>query len=512
MNVYVDLKQYGDNMTAEDSLILKNISKSFSGNRVLNEVTLSIRAGEVHALIGENGAGKSTLMKILMGIYNADAGEIVLNGRSVTISSPRQALDMGIQMIHQELSPVSDMTVAENVFIGAEIKRAAFGFMPLVNKREMESQAEKLTAKVGLNIAPNTRMGNLSVAQMQMVEIAKAIRSNAKFIVMDEPTSALTEKETNILFDNIRALKAQGVSIIYISHKLEEIFAVCDRISILRDGKLIETVETKAVDRDYLIAKMVGRDIKNIYPKREAAIGDVLMEFKNICWSNRVKNVSFSVRKGEILGVAGLVGSGRSETMSAIFGVLPKDKGEVLHEGRVADIKKPADAVAQGMAYLTEDRKITGLNLIASIKHNISSVYLKRFLRRRLLHDPSECKVADHFIKLMKIRTDSRDKQVQLLSGGNQQKVALAKWLAGSPDIIILDEPTRGIDIGSKHDIYQLIAQLAEQGKAVIMVSSELPEVMGMSDRIMVMAEGVVTGFVDRADFDEERILAMQFV
>lgn len=496
----------------QDVLTLKGISKAFSGNRVLDDVTLAVRPGEVHALIGENGAGKSTLMKILMGIYGADKGEIILDGHAAAIGNPRQALDMGVQMIHQELSPVPDMTVAENVFIGAEIRRKAFGFLSLVNKKEMEKQAQQLTAQVGLFVKPDTRMGSLSVAQMQMVEIAKAIRSNAKIIVMDEPTSALTEKETRILFDNIRALKAKGVSIIYISHKLEEIFAVCDRISILRDGKLMETVETGRVDRDYLIAKMVGRDIQNIYPGRTAAIGDVLIEFKNICWSNRVKDVSFSVRRGEILGVAGLVGAGRSETMSAIFGVLPKDKGEIVREGKTITIKKPADAVAQGMAYLTEDRKITGLNLIASIKHNITSVYLKRFLRRRLLHDPNECKAADQYISLMKIRTDTREKLVQLLSGGNQQKVAIAKWLAGSPDIIILDEPTRGIDIGAKHDIYQLIADLADQGKAIIMVSSELPEVMGLSDRIMVMAEGTVTGFVERADFSEERILAMQFV
>lgn len=496
---------------AQDALVLKNISKSFSGNRVLNDVTLGIRAGEVHALIGENGAGKSTLMKILMGIYHADAGEILLNGSAVSITSPRQALNMGIHLIQQELSPVPDMTVAENVFIGAEIHHRALGFLSIVDRKEMEIRARELTAQAGLNISPRTRMGDLSVAKMQMVEIAKAIRSGARFIIMDEPTSALSEKETGILFDNIRALKAQGVSIIYISHKLEEIFTVCDRISILRDGRLIETVEASAVNREYLITKMVGRDIQNIYPRRDRTVGDVLIEFQNICWSDRVKNVSFRVRRGEILGVAGLVGAGRSETMSAIFGVLPKKNGEIIRSGHRISIKKPSDAVAQGMAYLTEDRKITGLNLIASIKHNISSVYLKKFLRYGLLYEPNERKAADRYIELMKIRTESREKPVQMLSGGNQQKVAIARWLTGDPDVIILDEPTRGIDVGAKHDIYQLIADLASQGRAIIMVSSELPELMGMCDRIMVMAEGTVAGFVEQADFSEERILSMQF-
>ncbi len=492
-------------------LELRNISKAFSGNRVLDDVTMCVGPGEVHALIGENGAGKSTLMKILMGIYSADSGEIILSGRQAHIHSPRQALEMGVQMIHQELSPVLDMTVAENVFAGAEPAKRMLGFINVADRRRMEAQAGDALAQVGLDVSPSRLMRGLSVAQMQMVEIAKAVTRSAKLIVMDEPTSALTEKEARILFDKIRRLRGDGVSVIYISHKLEEIFEISDRVSVLRDGKMIETVHARDVDRNHLISRMVGRELTSFYPKREVPIGEVLMEFKGLCWKNRVRDVSFSVRRGEILGVAGLVGAGRSETMGALFGVLKKDAGEIFLNGQKVDIKKPAQAVSLGMAYITEDRKATGLNLIASIKHNISSVYLRRFTRHRMLNEANERAAADKYIRLLDIRTDSREKRVQLLSGGNQQKVAIAKWLAGDPDVIILDEPTRGIDVGAKHDIYLLMGELAARGKAIIMISSEMPEVMGMSDRIMVLADSRLVGFVQREDFDQERILRMQF-
>ncbi|MDD3109489.1 MAG: sugar ABC transporter ATP-binding protein [Eubacteriales bacterium] len=493
-------------------LELRGITKSFSGNRVLDDVTLRVLPGTVHALIGENGAGKSTLMKVLMGIYSADSGTIMLGSRQVDIGSPRQALDLGVQMIHQELSPVLDMTIAENLFAGAEETRKFLGIFRVVDRKRMENEAIEALAQVGLHIVPGKRMRALSIAQMQMVEIAKAISRRAKLIVMDEPTSALTEKETEILFDRIRALRDQGVSVIYISHKLEEISEISDMISILRDGRMIETVSAKGITRDYLISRMVGRELTNFYPKREVPMGDVLFEARGIGFRSRVKDVSFNVRRGEILGVAGLVGAGRSETMSALFGVLKKDAGDIYLNGRKAVIKKPSQAVAQGMAYITEDRKATGLNLIATIKHNITSVYLRLFTRRRLLNETKEQNTADKYIQMLKIRTESREKPVQLLSGGNQQKVAIAKWLAGDPDIIIMDEPTRGIDVGSMHDIYTLMGELAARGKAIIMVSSELQELMGMADRIMVLADSRVTGFIDRKDFDQEKILGLQFV
>ena len=491
-------------------LEMQHITKAFSGNTVLADVTLRIRPGEVHALMGENGAGKSTLMKILMGIHRSDGGRIILDGQEVQISGPKQALDMGIQMIHQELSPVLDMTIAENVYVGAIPTKKSLG-LKVVDRRSMEEGAKKVLERVGLDMPPSQLMRTLSIAQMQLVEIAKAVSRNAKLIIMDEPTSALTEKETGILFDQIRRLRAEGVSVIYISHKLEEIFEITDTVSVLRDGLMIETAPTRDVDRDHLIASMVGRELTNIYPKQELPIGDVLLEVKNLSWKNRVKDVSFNVRRGEILGVCGLVGAGRSETMSAMFGVYKKDSGEIFIGGKKAEIKTPSDAVKMGMAYITEDRKVTGLNLIGSIKHNISTVYLKRLTKNRLLCEANEREAADKYIEAMKIRTDSREKRVQLLSGGNQQKVAVSKWLVGDPDIIIMDEPTRGIDVGAKRDIYLLMGELAAQGKAIIMISSEMPEVMGMADRIMVLADGRVTGFVDRKDFDQERILGMQF-
>lgn len=492
-------------------LELRNITKYFSNNRVLDDVTLCVMPGEVLALVGENGAGKSTLMKILMGIYRSDSGGIFLNGHHLQITSPKQALDMGIQMIHQELSPVLDMTIAENIFAGAEPARKVFGLISIVDKMRMESEAKNALSQVGLNIEPGQRMRSLSIAQMQMVEITKAVSRSAKLIIMDEPTSALTEKETHILFDKIRQLRANGVSIIYISHKLDEIFEISDRISVLRDGRMIDTIPANQVDRNGLISRMVGRDLTSIYPKREVPIGDVLMEIKGLTWKKRVHDVSFFVRRGEILGVAGLVGAGRSETMSTLFGVLKKDAGEIFRNGQKVHIGKPSHAVSLGMAYITEDRRTSGLNLIGSIKHNISSVYLRKFTKRRLLNEKVERTVADRYIGALDIRTDSREKRVQLLSGGNQQKVAIAKWLVGDPEVIIMDEPTRGIDVGAKHDIYELIGELAAKGKAIVMISSEMPEVMGMADRIVVLADGHMVGSVERADFNQERILGMQF-
>ena len=489
-------------------LEMRDIVKRFAQNTVLDHVNLSIRAGEVHALMGENGAGKSTLMKILMGIYAKDEGELLVYGKPLSIANPKQALESGIAMIHQELNPVLDMSIAENIFIGREKKMGPFR---IVDIGKMELEARELIKDVGLDVSAKRMMRGLSVAQMQLVEIVKATSQSARVIIMDEPTSALTEKEVRVLFKVIEKLKADGVAIIFISHKLDEVFKISDRITVLRDGKFIGELETKTATNNQLISMMVGREIKEIFPKIEVPIGDVAFEARDICYCDKVCGVSFSVRKGEILGIAGLVGSGRSETASAVFGVIPRKSGEVFVHGKKVNIKSPADAVRKKIAYVTEDRKVTGLNLIGSIMDNITIVSIRKLTKRMLLCKENERDAADDYIEKMKVKTDSREKQVLFLSGGNQQKVAISKWLLGNPDIIILDEPTRGIDVGAKRDIYLLMGELVKQGKAIVMISSEMPELMGMSDRIVVLADGKVTGEVERKDFDQERIMHMQF-
>ncbi|MGM9554095.1 MAG: sugar ABC transporter ATP-binding protein [Faecousia sp.] len=492
---------------SEYILELKDITKRFSGVTVLEKVTFQLKRGEVHALMGENGAGKSTLMKILMGIYNADEGEILLEGSPVAIRSPKQALENGIAMIHQELNPVLDLSIAENIFLGKEMRNT----VGLVRKKAMEEETQKWLKEIGLEVSPSALMRSLSVAQMQMVEIAKALSWNAKIIIMDEPTASLTVREVEVLFGLIRQLRARDVAIIYISHKMDEIFQIADRVTVLRDGKFIGQNVIGELNKDILISMMVGRDIQEIYPKETVPIGEVALEVRNLSVPGRVENASFSVRRGEVLGVAGLVGAGRSEMMEAIFGVRKKSAGEILVNGEAVDITAPRKAVAKKMAFITEDRKVTGLNLIGSVRENITIVSIRDLCTARLVSRKKCVKAAEKYIGALKIRTDSPEKQVQYLSGGNQQKIAIAKWLLSEPDIIILDEPTRGIDVGAKRDIYLLIGEFAKAGKAVIMISSEMPEVMGMSDRIMVVADGKVTGFVDRADFDEETIMHMQF-
>lgn len=487
-------------------LEMRNITKRFSGNPVLQNVDFLVREGEVHALLGENGAGKSTLMKILMGIYQKDEGDVFLHGELAKIHSPRQALEQGIAMIHQELNPVLDLSIAENIFLGKEIVH--YG---TVNFAEMEKQTAELLQKVGLDVSPSRVMRGMSVAQMQMVEIAKAISWNAKIIVMDEPTASLTEREVEVLFGLVKQLVEKGTAVIYISHKMDEIFRICDRVTVLRNGELVGTETIAETNRDHLISMMVGRNVGEIYPKAEAEIGETIFEVKNLTVPGWVTDASFSVRRGEILGIAGLVGAGRSEMVEAIFGLRKKTSGEVLVNGAPVNIKSPKVAVENKIALITEDRKVTGLNLIGTVRENITIVDIRNLTKGKLLHRENENKATDKYVERLKIKTDSREKQVVLLSGGNQQKVAIAKWLLSEPDIIILDEPTRGIDVGAKRDIYLLMSELAQAGKAIIMISSEMPEVLGMSDRIMVLTDGMVMGFVDRAHFDQETLMQMQF-
>jgi ABC-type sugar transport system ATPase subunit len=489
----------------EDSVLtMSNITKSFSGNEVLHSVSFNLKAGEVHALMGENGSGKSTLMKILMGIYHGDQGTIRLFGKEVVFSGPAQALEHGIAMIHQELFPVLDMEISENIFIGREIRDRS-GL--LVNIRETRRRAAELLAQFGLDLDPAIKMRALSVGQCQLVEIIKAISCNARIIIMDEPTSAITEKETDLLFEQIRRLRSAGVSIIYISHKMEEIFKISDRITVLRDGNCIGTRNASELDRGELIKMMVGRELSDVFPKKNVALGDVVLRADGISLGNRVKQIGFELRKGEILGIAGLVGAGRSELVESIFGLRKKDGGRIEINGRPINIRCPRDAIRQNIALITEDRKMTGLNLRTSIGNNITIVSIKNLARYGLLNQRREQDCAASFVDRLRIKTPGIGTQTLSLSGGNQQKVVIAKWLVGDPRIIIMDEPTRGIDVGAKRDIYLLMGDLAEKGTAIIMISSEMPELIGMCDRIIVLAEGKLTGEFQRDRFSQENIM-----
>lgn len=488
-------------------LELKNIYKSFPGVKVLEDVTLQVRPGEVHALMGENGAGKSTLMKILMGIYKADQGSIFLEGKETVIHGPKDAMSKGISMIHQELNTVLDMEVAENVFVGRELLKKGFEKLKIVDIARMREETGRYFREMNIDIDPRAKMRTLSVAEMQLVEIVKAISLNSRIIVMDEPTSAITEKEATVLFAQIERLKKQGVAIIYISHKMDEIFRISDTITVLRDGQWIGTKPAKELDNDMLIKMMVGRELTDIYPKDPVEIGDVILEVKNLSRGKKVRDASFSLRKGEVLGIAGLVGAGRSELVETIFGLYPKTGGQIFLHGKEVHIKSAADAIKNKMALITEDRKQTGLNLIVSVKENIASVSIGKLSNHGIVNDKKINEVSEKYIKELKIKTPDGNAIVGNLSGGNQQKVVLAKWLLDEPDIIIFDEPTRGIDIGAKRDIYLLINNLAKEGKAVIVISSEMAEVMGICDRILVMAEGRINGEVRREEFSQEVIM-----
>ena len=485
-------------------LEMKDISKTFPGVKALDHVQLQVRPGEVHALMGENGAGKSTLMKILMGIYTRDAGgEILFDGKPYMVSNPKEAMDMGVAMIHQELNPILDMTVYENIFVGRELRKNG-----LVDKKAEIEQAQKLIEECGLHVSPKETLRNLTVAQCQLIEIIKAISVNAKVIIMDEPTAAITDREVELLFGHIRRLKEKGVAIIYISHRMAEIFSICDRVSVYRDGQYIGTGTTTELDEGQLIKMMVGREITDVYPKLEADIGEVVFEAKNIVRAdNKVKGVSLSVRRGEILGIGGLVGAGRSELVEGIFGMHALSQGEIFVHGKRVKISSPEDIIKQGVALITEDRKVTGLNLSGTVNDNIAMVAIKK--THGLYNKGKARRASEEYIEKLNIKTPSADQIVGNLSGGNQQKIVIAKWLLNDPDIIILDEPTRGIDVGAKRDIYLLLGNLVRQGKAVIMISSEIPELMGICDRIMVMCEGNYSGEVSREEFSQERIMTL---
>ncbi|MDO4717333.1 MAG: sugar ABC transporter ATP-binding protein [Propionibacteriaceae bacterium] len=491
----------------EFALEMCGITKVFPGVVALDEVSLRVRPGEVMALMGENGAGKSTLMKVLTGIYKADRGTIKLNGEQVSFAGPHEALKAGLAMVHQELITVPDLSVAENVFLGREMPLGP-SCSPLADLAGMRRAVKQIFDEIGIEIDPRRTMRTLSVAQMQLVEIARAISMNARVIVLDEPTSAITESETELLFAQIRRLAANGVSFIYISHKMDEIFQIADAITVLRDGTLVGAYPAEQLDDDSLISLMVDRTIDELFPERECDIGEVVLEVDNLT-SDRARGVSFAVRSGEVLGLAGLVGAGRSELMEAVCGLRPVSAGTVRMLGQELSVSHPADAIASGIAFVTEDRKGTGLNLIGSVSENIAMVALRKFARGGVLNRAAQRRAATAAVERLRVKTPSVSTPVLHLSGGNQQKVVLAKWLENSPKVIILDEPTRGIDIGAKQEIYRLINRLVADGIAVIMISSEMTELMGMADRIAVMCEGRLSGVLERQDFDSERILAL---
>jgi inositol transport system ATP-binding protein len=493
--------------TSEHKVLLtaNQIRKAFPGVVALDNVSLSIRAGAVHALMGENGAGKSTMMKILAGAYVADSGTLTLRGKTLNLKTPRDALDVGIAMIHQELNLLADMTVAENIWIGREPRNR----LGLVNHSRLNEQTAELMARLRIDIDPECLLGDLSIANRQMVEIAKAVSYNSDVLIMDEPTSAITDKEVARLFAIIDALRRDGKAIIYITHKMDEVFKIADDISIFRDGKHIVSGPASTFTPNSLIAAMVGRELSQLFPKEEAQIGDVAVAVKGLSRKGKFHDVSFNVRYGEILGFAGLMGSGRTEVVESLFGVDPADKGEITLHGQTLRIRSPKDAIAQGMALLTEDRKKSGLFLMLSVGANMEITAMNQhapagFVRQGVVD--GEC---EDMRKRLAVKTPDLNETIENLSGGNQQKVLIARWLLNKPRILILDEPTRGIDVGAKSEIHRLMSSLAKQGVAIIMISSELPEVMGMSDRMVVMHEGRVAGELNRADFSQERIMAL---
>ncbi|MBK4213362.1 sugar ABC transporter ATP-binding protein [Bacillus safensis] len=484
---------------------MHNIHKAFGKNTVLSGVSFDLVTGEVHALMGENGAGKSTLMNLLTGLYSLDQGTIQIDGKETVFKNPKEAEQHGIAFIHQELNIWPDMTVLENLFIGKEI----YTKLGLLDTKKMKTLAQTQLDRLSVNLSLEQEAGSCSVGQKQMIEIAKALMTDAKVIIMDEPTAALTEREIEKLFQIIESLKKEGVSIVYISHRMEEIFAICDRITIMRDGKTVDTKAIPETNFHEVVKKMVGRELTDRYPERTPSTGDIVLEVKQATRKGQFQDISFSVKAGEIVGVAGLMGAGRTEMMRSLFGLDPLDQGEIWVHGKKAVIKKPSDAVKLGIGFITEDRKDEGLMLDASIRENIGLPNLKSFSPKGLIDKKTEQDFVDLLIKRLTIKTASSDISARSLSGGNQQKVVIAKWIGIQPKVLILDEPTRGVDVGAKREIYQLMNELTDRGVAILMVSSELPEILGMSDRVLVIHEGTISGELDKTEATQERIMTL---
>jgi len=497
-------RKVGDRLANNVLLQMKNIHKTFPGVYALKAVDFELRAGEVHAILGENGAGKSTLIKILGGIYTADQGEIYIEGKKVEIKEVKDAQKHGIAIIHQELVLVPYMTVAENIYLGREPMKGGF-----VNATKMYEEAQRLIDSYGVNISAKSMIRDLTIAQQQLVEIIKAISYNSKILVMDEPTSSISEKEVKFLFETMRNLTAKGVGIIYISHRMSELAEICDRVTVMRDGSYIGTKVVKETTNDELISMMVGRELKNYYTRDFKKDGEVILRCENISDHKMVKGVSFEVKKGEIVGFAGLVGAGRSELMKCIFGLTKEYTGDIYIKGKKVEIRSPSDAIKQGIALVPEDRKLEGLFHVQSVRFNSTIVVLKEFIKGIRVNRKKEEEITQTYIDRMSTKTPSMEQAVGKLSGGNQQKVMIGRWLATSPQILILDEPTRGVDVGAKSEIYAIMNDLAKSGMAIIMISSEMPELINMSDRIYVMCEGKITGCLSHEEVTQEKIMKL---
>ena len=506
------MKKLAKNNTQNDEYVFEcsGISKAFGGTQALKDVQLHVKRGEVLALLGENGAGKSTLMKAIIGLHQPDSGTMTFEGKPYSARSPVDAMNAGISMIHQELNPEPHLTIAESIFLKRESMNGIF-----LNKKAQNERAQKILDDFNFPYPATTVMKKLTIAQMQMVEIIKAVSSNARMIIMDEPTSSLDSEETNHLFQVIRDLKAQNVAIIYISHRMEEIFEICDSVAVFRDGTYVGARSMENVTRPELISMMVGREVSNVFPKITVPIGETVFKVEGLCGKG-FSDISFEVHAGEILGFSGLVGSGRSETMRAIFGLDRLESGKIYLEGKEIRIRSPREAINQGIAMVNEDRKDYGLCLFRSIRENISLPNLPSRQKGLLLNQRREKQECNEYSKLLTVKTPSIENNAFSLSGGNQQKVVIAKWIMANPKVLILDEPTRGVDVGAKSEIHALMGKFAQEGMAIIMISSELPEVMGMSDRILIYHEGKLNGEVTREEIDsgavnQESILAKEF-
>ena len=490
---------------------MRDVVKTFPGVKALDHAKLQLKPGTVHALMGENGAGKSTLMKCMFGIYHMDEGKVIYEGEEVQIKGPLDALERGIAMVHQELQPIPERSIGENIYVG-RYPTKKYGPVTVIDHNKMYADAAKVLKEVHLNFDPHAKLGSLSVSQMQLVEIAKAVSADCKVLILDEPTSSLTAAEVEALFTIVDELRAKGVSIVYISHKMDEILRISDEVTIMRDGQYIGTWEAKELTTDMIISRMVGRELTNLYPKRGNVPGEVVFSVENFTSINpkSFRNVSFELRKGEILGVGGLVGAQRTELMEGIFGTRSHTAGKITFHGKELKINRPKDAIDQGVAMLTEDRRQSGIMGVLSIADNISIASLKKYVDGGIMLNSKKIEqlVQDN-VQKMNIKTPSSKTLIQSLSGGNQQKVLIGRWLANDPEVLILDEPTRGIDVGAKYEIYCIIAELAKQGKSIIMISSEMGELIGMSDRIMVMCDGKVTGFIDSQDATQESVMSL---
>ena len=495
-------------MSEQYLLEMKHVCKSFPGVKALQDVSLQLKAGEVHALLGENGAGKSTLIKVLGGIYIAEEGEIYIEGKKVTISGVKDAQENGIAIIHQELVLVPYMTVAENIFLGREHGNGKF-----VNHESMIQEAQALLDQYEMHIDAETKIKDLTIAQQQMVEIVKAISFNSKILVMDEPTSSISDKEVGFLFETMRTLTKKGVGIIYISHKMSELQEICDRVTVMRDGTYVGTKEVKETSKDELVAMMVGRELTNYYTRDFSASQEVVMKCENIADGKMARGASFELRKGEIIGFAGLVGAGRSEVMKCIFGLTKGATGDIYMDGQKVQIKSPVEAVKHGIALVPEDRKLEGLYKVQSVRFNSTIQVLKDFIKGIAVNQDKEEQITQDYIDMMATKTPTQEQVIGNLSGGNQQKVMIGRWLATNPKVLILDEPTRGVDVGAKSEIYAIMNELAKKGMSIIMISSELPEILNMSDRIYVMREGKVRGcFSHEEGVTQEEIMRLAAV